>query len=142
FTGTLDVPGDVINPSNLDAQVKVTVLPLEIVDVEALTDITVDLGTDYDHIGLPDQVEVELDDGSKRQFDGDWDNGDPVYDENTPGEYAFTGSLNLPNEISNKDDLQAVVNVVLKPKSEINIPLDIETSIYSEQKGTIGGSDN
>ena len=84
--------------------------------VETLADITVQHGTAWNNLGLPDRVQVTLADYSTTMADVDW-SSNPPYDGNTPGTYTFTGTLDLPDYINNDEaQLKAEVRVtVLNP---------------------------
>ena len=95
FTGTLDLPTSVINTNNVEASVTVTVGDLYITDVDAIANITVTNGTDKSDIGLPEDIEITLNDGSTQNVDVNWDNGDPSYNKFVARNYVFTGTLDL-----------------------------------------------
>ncbi len=88
--------------------------------VLAITDIEVEYGTAYADIDFPDEVEVTVEDEDEVEdtmdVDVDWaDAADatPAYDGDTAGDYVFAGELVLPANITNPDDLEAEVTVVV-----------------------------
>ncbi|MGV2794505.1 hypothetical protein GNF78_14900, partial [Clostridium perfringens] len=116
FTGTLS--GEVSNPQNLKAQVKVVVNPEPaeppiISSVESLVDIEVSYGTERLALPLPSTVQVTLSDQSIRNLDVTWDDGSPAYNGNTAEEYMFTGIL--AQDVPNPQGLTAEVKVVVRP---------------------------
>jgi hypothetical protein len=121
FTGTLvNLPANVTNTQDLTATVKVIVaekpiVTKDIVSVEELADINVAYGTAQENIGLPSQVEVTLDDDTTINVDVTWECA--TYDGNQAGTYTFTGTLiNLPDDVTNTQNLTAAVKVIVKPK--------------------------
>ncbi len=95
---------------------------LEIVSVEAINDITVDFGTPFADLPLPEEVEVNLSDDSTMDVDVDWTGAEQDYDGDTADTYALEGDLVLPEGVINPDDLKAEVNVIVGPGvSELKI---------------------
>ncbi|HHY71932.1 MAG TPA: leucine-rich repeat protein, partial [Bacillus bacterium] len=113
FTGTL--AEDIANPQGLKAQLKVIVnpKPIEVISVEALTDITVEYGTAYSLLPLPSTAKVTLSNQTSRNLNVTWDNGSPAYDGNTAGEYIFPGTL--AEDIANPRNVNVQVKVVVNP---------------------------
>ncbi|MGI5876942.1 MAG: S-layer homology domain-containing protein, partial [Dethiobacteria bacterium] len=98
----------------------VTKKPIETKDitlVEELADIEVAYGTAQENIGLPANVDVTLEDDSKVSVAVYWNDVTPAYDRNKAGEYTFMGTLvNLPQDITNTQNLPATVKVIVKSK--------------------------
>lgn len=116
FGGTLILPEDVINPSNLKATIKVNVVSSDISDKEVLSirsisDINVANGTPFGDIDLPNHVRLILGDNTTTSAAVTWDDGNPIYDGDTPGTYTFSGELTLPEDITNPNNLKAVARV-------------------------------
>ncbi|MFU1797893.1 Ig-like domain-containing protein, partial [Paenibacillus azoreducens] len=91
FTGTLSQ--DVSNPQGLTAEVKVIVNPKPaeppvVSSVESLDDIEVAYGSERSALPLPSTVQVTLSDQTNRSLGVTWDDGTPVYNGNTAGEYT------------------------------------------------------
>ncbi len=84
---------------------------LAIVEVETLDEITVDYGTPFEEIGLPESVEVVLSDNSTDTIDVDWSAAEDDYDGDTVGIYALEGYLVLSPDLVNPEGLVAQVNV-------------------------------
>lgn len=99
---TVDVIGDVPSP---------TIKNIE--SVETLNNIEVSSGTELSAVGLPVTVVATLDDSSTQDLAVTWDGGTPAYDKDTAGEYMFAGTLILPEGITNTDDLEAAVKVIV-----------------------------
>ncbi|GIP30820.1 S-layer homology domain-containing protein [Paenibacillus sp. J2TS4] len=111
---------------------------LEVTSVNPLADISVDYGTTRSALPLPSTVQVTLSDQSIRSLGVTWDDGTPVYDGNTAGEYTFTGTLS--QDVSNPQGLTAEVKVVVHPKpaeppvvSSVESLNDIEVSYGTER---------
>src|SRR5690625_3627618 len=113
FTGTLDLPTGVVNTNNVEASVTVTVGDLYITDVDAIANITVTNGTDKSDIGLPEDIEITLNDGSTQNVDVNWDNGDPSYNKFVARNYVFTGTLDLLTGVVNTNNVEASVTVTV-----------------------------
>jgi hypothetical protein len=84
---------------------------LQIVAVESLTDITVDYGTAFGGITLPDSLGVTLDDTSTDTLAVTWNQGS--YDGNTAGTYPIHGDLTLEAGIINPGGLQGIFIQIL-----------------------------
>ncbi len=80
--------------------------------VEAVEEKTVPYGTAFEALDLPATVEVALSDGSSRELEVQWQQGD--YDANTAGTYTLTGTLVLPEGITNPNDLTASIQVTVE----------------------------
>ena len=76
-----------------------------------IDDKVVDYGTPLEDIGLPEQVNVTLTDGTTCLVDVEWDTGSPVYDGNKRGTYRFTGTLVLGTGIVNPGGLEVTLDV-------------------------------
>lgn len=112
FTGDLILPDYITNTKDLRATVRVRVL-VGLQEVPPLEDMQVSYGTPYEGISFPQEVLVELEDGSTDLLEVSWDHGDPFYDGSSVGAYLFTGDLLLTEFMSNPLDLQAHVVVVV-----------------------------
>lgn len=97
-------------------------LTRKVVAVSEIQDINVANGTTKDHIGLPENVTVTLDNSKTTKAAVTWDNGAPTYSGDTEGTYVFTGTLVLPSYIINLGDFKATVNV--KVSSLDTTPVD------------------
>ncbi|WP_245719373.1 leucine-rich repeat protein [Pelagirhabdus alkalitolerans] len=91
----------------------------QLVESVTVADITVAVGTPHDDVPLPDEVEVTFDDGSTDLLPVTWDDGDPEYDASTPGDYTFTGALELSNDQLNPDDIEASIMVTVEEATVI-----------------------
>lgn len=79
--------------------------------VSGLNDIHVAHGTI--NINLPEQVQVTLSNGTSQSLMVSWDKGTPHYDGYTADTYIFKGTLSLPQGVSNPDNKQAEVKVIV-----------------------------
>jgi len=96
--------------------VKVTVGDPFITDVSKLNDITVANGTKQPALGLPEEVEVTLNNGHTTELSVTWDDGDPKYDGMKAGVYLFTGTLEQSVGVLNPEGLTAVIHVTVLEK--------------------------
>lgn len=84
----------------------------EVLTVEELEPIKVDYGASP-NVFLPQEVNVNLDNGTVVKMGVTWDNGTPTYNAQEPGEYLFKGDLVLPSYAVNPRGIKAEVNVTL-----------------------------
>ncbi|MCK0472767.1 Ig-like domain-containing protein [Halalkalibacter sp. APA_J-10(15)] len=108
-----DQPLKVGNPDNITATVEVEVQKPFITEVEQLAAIHVANGTELSEVGLPDQVNVTLNNGQDLDVYVDWNEGVPEYAKMTSGVYQFKGTLKQHEEIENPDQKIAIVDVVV-----------------------------
>lgn len=87
---------------------------IRVTAVDVLQDISVANGTDISNLNLPETVDVTLSDSSTTSAAVTWNDGNPEYEGETARTYAFTGTLKLPNGVTNTNDLKASVNVIVK----------------------------
>ena len=125
FTGTLVLADGITNTRNFMAYVVVNVGEEEtgthsITAVSPVAGRTVPVGTAQSGISLPETVEVTLDDNTKRNVSVVW--SCDSYDGQTAGSYIFTGTLILPDGITNPNGLTASVVVTVA---------DSQTKAYS-----------
>lgn len=81
--------------------------------VSSISDINVANGTSLGNVSLPSTVDITLSDNTTTSAAVTWDGGNPAYDGNTAGTYTFTGTIALPQGVTNPNDLKATVNVVV-----------------------------
>lgn len=110
----------------------------KITGVADLGDITVDLGTPLGSLGLPEQVEVTLTDGSVYDVGVNWDTGTPPYNGNEPGTYTFTGILLPSAGMINPDNLVAHVDVIAVLVAE---DYKYMVSLYTETEEVSAGDE-
>ena len=122
----------------------------EITSVEEVPDINVVYGTDFEDIGLPEEVEVTLADNSTADLEVNWLEGD--YDGDTAGTYTLVGDLVLPDNITNPDNLHPTVDVIvaeefpaysddylgLQEGLEMESEIESETVLYDEDDDVLG----
>ncbi|HEY1006032.1 MAG TPA: Ig-like domain-containing protein, partial [Sphingobacteriaceae bacterium] len=113
--GTLVPSGDIDNPDNLQAQINVRVLRrlLDMVSVHEPDTVHVPFGTFFaDALSrLPGTVQVTLDNGQTAQVQVTWSEGD--YQGNSSGPYVLSGTLTVPEGLSNSNVLDGKVTVVV-----------------------------
>ncbi|WP_239634027.1 DUF4073 domain-containing protein [Paenibacillus sp. H1-7] len=138
FVGTLMPPSGTTNPAALTAAVVVTVEPRTIKSVADAVYRTVGYGTPLSELGLPTTVNVGLSDGTTEATGVTWDGGNPAYDGNTPGRYAFKGELMLPSGATNPGGLTAtaVITVVEAPVASLPIASVVPLSAMTVDYGT------
>lgn len=120
FTGELILAG-IMNPDHVVAEVKVIVdsVPLRaIADIKQVPDLKVTVGTELSQLELPEQVAAILNDGTEMEVNVTWSPGTPAYDKDQAGIYPFTGELTLPEGVTNPDDQQAKLNVVVEARQQ------------------------
>ncbi|MEG6523085.1 Ig-like domain-containing protein [Desulfotomaculum sp. 1211_IL3151] len=138
FAGTLNLPQGITNPQRIKASVKVTVMPVpqpqkvEIAAVSIIQEIPVEYGTAQENLGLPEEVEVSLSDGTYRTLEITWDQGTPTYNGYAPGAYAFAGTLNLPSEVNNPAGLVAKVKVIVSDGGTVQMPVVTELEVTAD----------
>jgi hypothetical protein len=92
--------------------------PVDIVSITPVLDINVDYGTKLDSANLPATVSAVMSDESTKDVTVTWDGGIPEYDRKTSGTYVFAGTLTLPENTTNTNNLNTTVNVIVGEKSE------------------------
>lgn len=108
---------------------------LEIIDIEKLSDKSVEYGTDFEDIDIPEEVEVSLSDNSTTYLDVDWAKGS--YNGKTPETYTIIGELNKEDNIVNPDGLYPSVKITVYEKDQTLYLVSIE---YDENKGQVIGN--
>jgi len=108
----------------------------EITSVETLADINVANGTVIGDVSLPATVQATLDDSSTENLAVTWNDGTPVYDGDTAGEYVFEGTLTLVEGIANTANKTATVNVIVAEQERTAIPT-ITTAAQTVNTATI-----
>lgn len=104
-----------VNGSNISGPEETK--PLNVMSVASLSDITVEYGTALESVGLPSKLQASLSNDSEKDLSVEWDDGTPVYDENTAGSYSFKGALTLPEEITNTSGLTGTATVIVKEEA-------------------------
>ncbi|BAU29593.1 DNA-binding beta-propeller fold protein YncE [Aneurinibacillus soli] len=128
-TGTLTLPNGVTNTQNKTASINVSVDAASVV-VKNITDVTnptaktgVANGTAKTAaaLGLPSQIEVTLEDNSKINVNVTWDVANASYDPTNTGAQSFTvtGTLTLPNGVTNTQNKTASINVSVDAASAV-----------------------
>ncbi|MFF0830253.1 S-layer homology domain-containing protein, partial [Brevibacillus sp. NPDC003359] len=122
------LPSGVLNPQNLTAKVQVTVdaeeeeITGDIVTVEDLATITVANGTPKKAtaLGLPEEVQVKLDNDRTTHLEVDWDVEGTDYDPSNKEAQKFrvTGNFILPNSITNTKDKKASIQVKVRAEED------------------------
>jgi|GEM_PF-1874781 len=82
-----------------------------VIAVEPVEPITVELGTSFSEIELPNTLQATLDNNQITDVEVDWSEGN--YDPDTTGEYLITGELLLPDDITNEDNILAEVTITV-----------------------------
>jgi glucan-binding YG repeat protein len=123
FTGTLTLPDGVANPNNYTASVNVIVQAannvttpsaVTVEGVNSLDDKTVANGTNKSDIGLPDTIDVTLSNSTTTSVAVRWNNGSPTYNGDVSGTYTFTGTLILPDGVTNPNNYTVSVKVIVQ----------------------------
>ena len=134
FEGELEEKDGILNSGQFVAEINVIVKEevindKEITSVNIVEDISVEYGTEIDDIDFPDKVSVNLSDGTKMDLSVSWDEGTPEYNGNSAGDYEFTGELLLPADITNPNELVAIITVVVWDEEAEDINIDTVADI-------------
>ena len=124
----LVVTDDTTSEGNTTVYFNIEVEELVVVGVQAINDMTVDFGTSFAALPLPEKVEVILSDNSTTDVDVDWTGAEQNYDGDTADTYTLEGELELPEGIINPDDLKAEVGVIVDPV-EVEVVTGIESNL-------------
>lgn len=89
----------------------------DIRDVKQLPGKRVKLNTKFKKLELPQEVEVELLDGSKRMVAIQWNEGS--YNSKEVGEYVLEGDLLITNDLTNSKNHVAVITVSVEKNKDI-----------------------
>lgn len=108
---------------------------LEIIHVSNIDRKTIEYGTDFSDLNLPNRVEVILEDNSTEELDVDWNKGS--YDGQEAGTYKIYGDLILKDKITNPEELSATIEITVQEEGEEIYTL----SINIEGKGTVTPSE-
>ncbi|MBG9787045.1 Ig-like domain-containing protein [Brevibacillus laterosporus] len=136
------LPEGITNTKNMKATAKITVSAAkQIKSVNQLADIVEkENGTSFYQLGLPNSVDIILDDGSTQSVGVSWEHGD--YDENNPDAHTvqFLGNLGdrsgLPTGIANSDGVKAKITVSFKDARTISslTPVEINNVLSGSPK--------
>lgn len=136
------LPEGITNTKNMKATAKITVSAAkQIKSVNQLADIVEkENGTSFYQLGLPNSVDIILDDGSTQSVGVSWEHGD--YDENNPDAHTvqFLGNLGdrsgLPTGIANSDGVKAKIKVSFKDARTISSlkPVEINNVLSGTPK--------
>lgn len=144
LSGQLVIPEvvRVSNPDELMARQNVIVLealpaPAEVVAVETLEPISVDYGTRYRELTLPETVTITLDNDNTIQAALVWSKGD--YDGLISGSYQLSGSLVLPEGVINPLGLTATQEVIVGEQAPRTI---VAVEALSPIKLTLGQTED
>jgi len=79
-------------------------------------------------------VQVTLSNSATQDLQTTWDNATPEYSKKTPGTYVFTGTLKLPDNVFNLNNLTATVNVIVgqDPHQEVSEAVQEAVSATAE----------
>ncbi|HKL76244.1 MAG TPA: SUMF1/EgtB/PvdO family nonheme iron enzyme [Halanaerobiales bacterium] len=100
--------------------------------IEELEEITVEYGTLFKDLNLPETVEVTLDDDSKENISVTWSEDD--YNSKKVQKQSITGELtDLPNNITNPYNLTVSANVVQEDNTS---PVDVNPEMVAVPAGT------
>lgn len=110
---------------------------LKVESVSAINDINVEYGTALGAVGLPDTVTITLSDDSTIDVEVSWDIESANYDGNVTGTYTFYGTISLPENINNPDNLIASVNVIVPEDPQIAIVEAAEEAVAAYEAATL-----
>ena len=115
LTGTLTLDGTgVTNDNNVEAQLTLTLTGAPQVERVLLnpSSLTVELGTAFESLALPEQAVVQLSDGTAITCEILWDS--TSYQPQQPGQQTVTGALVLPEGVDNAAGVTAQMTVTVK----------------------------
>jgi len=128
--GEVQLTDDVTNTLNLEAVIKIT-LQKDIVSAALIAPIIVNYGTLFKDLGLPANVEVTYNDGSKEMLNIVWD--EAAYAAASVGELVLTAELTLAPNTFNTTAQEASVHVTIqKAKQTISFTL-IADKTYGDE---------
>ena len=112
-----------------EAEFTITPEILTITGIATFNPLRVILGVPFEDLDLPEEIEVELNNGTTTMLDVVWSEG--TYTPDTPGTYALEGEIVLVDGVpANPNDLVAEINViVLYTANYINENFDAITGI-------------
>lgn len=91
---------------------------VSVVGVDALESIEADYGTPAQSLSLPEKVLVQLSDGTSREVGVSWNLN--AYNPQQAGKQTLRGTLQLAEDMTNPDELQAEIQVVVgEPEPEV-----------------------
>ncbi len=136
LSGTLKTTGNITNPDNKTASVTVKVEEYKITEVAASDKLTVEEGTSFEDLVLPQTAKVTLDTGDTRDLAVEWVKGN--YDGSKAGEYTLNGTVQVESGISNPNNKTAaiVVKVTEKPVTVRKVVSVAEMDAVSAAYGT------
>ncbi|MCD9024084.1 Ig-like domain-containing protein [Cohnella silvisoli] len=80
---------------------------------------------------LPSTVQITLSDGTTPTVNATWNGGTPAYNASIAGTYVFSGKLALPKGVTNPNNVQASVNVVVSKALPTQVSSTIVTGVVS-----------
>ncbi|WP_062047433.1 Ig-like domain-containing protein [Bacillus sp. JCM 19034] len=113
FTSELKPSHEIQNPHQLTVSLDVEVQEPYLIEVESLDRIHVDNGTEKSEVPLPESVDVILNNGETLQLFVEWNESEPKYESRKEGAYRFTGTFELVDGVTNLNQLQPIVEVVV-----------------------------
>lgn len=105
---------------SMDVEKQVVVVKNDISSVKDIASVTKEVGTSFEALALPSNVDVLLDNATVKNLDIKWNNAS--YNPNKVGSQTLTGELVLPNDgtITNSKNIMAKVIVTLNAKTTLN----------------------
>jgi sugar lactone lactonase YvrE len=139
-TDNLTVSGSAIefnNFSNLSVKNNI----IRVLSVATIPQINVAHGTDLASLNLPNTISLNLSNSTTSSTAVTWNSGTPVYNGNTSGTYAFSGTFSVSENVSNPNNVKAAVNVVVGEAPTLpNIDSVASISNINVANGTVLGS--
>lgn len=121
----------------VEKTIMVTVTEPDVVDTETLSDLMVSYGTTKDDIGLPEEVDVTLNNGDSMSVAVKWNNGEPIYNPLKARTYIFKGSLQLPSNVTNSNHMKVTAKVTVE---EMTLSLADRKEVYAGTEVPILGT--
>ncbi|MEF2247862.1 beta-N-acetylglucosaminidase domain-containing protein [Paenibacillus sp. IITD108] len=98
--------------NGVDPDDEISIVYPSIFSVPPIEDVTVNNGTPWEMVGLPEKVSVTLSNGKTALLPVNWSAS--KYDSLTKGEYTATGRLVLPSNITNQAQITLTAKVTVK----------------------------
>lgn len=123
--GALQLPEDILNPSDIVPLLNVTVGKHLIASYTSPDTITVIFGTSPQAVTLPGQLNAQFEDGGNEDLEVNWDVSS--YNGTTPGSYVLNGSFTLTDEVENPKPVSPTIVVVVSAKDKVIVSLATDT---------------
>ncbi|EDM36289.1 hemagglutinin-related protein [Pedobacter sp. BAL39] len=123
--GQLQLPEDILNPDDVEAELSVTV-GKHLIDTYTSPDsIIVVFGTAPEAVTLPDALNAQFADGGKEDLGVVWDLS--AYNGNLAGSYVLNGLFTLTDQVENPKPVNPQIVVTVMPREKLITALQADT---------------